>query len=263
MNTTSKNILCAGLGLFLLYILFFILSSTSSPLKFELKKAHYPFAIIENTETCDPIINLDDIKLDSSKTNHSDSLFRERVLLIGDSQLEGLRDPIYKYCNINNHDLVATVLWYGSTTKSWAESDTLSFFIEEYKPSYLFIALGLNELFVNDLENRRNYIKSILAPVKKSGIRYFWIGPAAWEKDKGITTLMAEMNGKFFYPSHNLKLDRCDDKMHPTRKGARIWMDSVATYVTSLGKYGLDLNIKKDTTIKIINSPLIIIPQSK
>lgn len=263
MNSTSKNILYAGLGLLALFLLFLILSSIKKPLTFELKKAQYPFSRADSITKKDSVITLEQIAKDTVKTVHVDSSGRERVLLIGDSQLEGLRNPVYKYCNLNHHDLVASILWYGSSTKTWGETDTLSYFLKKYKPTYLFIAIGLNELFVNDMENRRGYIQSILASVKKAGVRYFWIGPAAWKKDKGITSLLAEMNGALFYPSHNLKLERAKDKMHPSKKGARIWMDSVATYVSSLGKYGLDLRIKKDTMMKIVNSPLIIIAQEK
>ena len=51
------------------------------------------------------------------------------------------------------------------------------------------------------------------------------------------------------------------EKKHKKQFG--IWMDSVASYVTSLGRHGIDLSIHKDTTMKIINSPLTIIAQEK
>lgn len=273
MDTTSKYILSTALGLFALFLLFFTLSNTEKPLSFELKKAEHSFTKADSVINNDSVLTLDQIKKDSNITSKptsanadntpTDSSGKERVLLIGDSQLEGLHNPVYNYCNLNNHNLVASILWYGSSTKTWGETDTLSYFLKKYKPTYLFIAIGLNELFVTDMDNRRGYIKSILASVKKAGVRYFWIGPAAWKKDKGITSLLAEMNGALFYPSHTLKLERAKDKMHPSKRGARIWMDSVATYVTSLGKYGLDLSVRKDTTMKKKNSPLIIIAQQK
>lgn len=265
MNTTKRNILFIGLGLLVIFILFLILSSNEKPLAFELKKASYPFKNTnkDSIASSDSIITLDEINKDTNYTASTDTSGKERVLLIGDSQLEGLRRPIYNYCTLNNHELVASVLWYGSSTKLWGQSDTLSYFLKKFKPTYLFIAVGLNELFVNDMDNRREYIQSILSSVKKFGVRYFWIGPAAWKQDKGITSLLAEMNGAFFYPSHKLKLERANDKMHPSKDGAKVWMDSVATYVTSLRKYGLDLSIHKDTVLKIVNSPLIIIAQPK
>ncbi len=264
MNTTQRNILYIGIGLLALFILFLILSIRDKAIVFELKKASNPFIeISQDSLKNDSVITLEDITKDTSDYLSMDTSGRERVLLIGDSQLEGLRRPIYNYCALNNHDLVASVLWYGSSTKVWGESDTLTYFLNKFKPTYLFIALGLNELFVTDMDNRREYVNKIIGSIKKFGIKYFWIGPAAWKQDKGITNLLAETNGAFFYPSHKLKLERAKDKMHPSKDGAKIWMDSVATYVTSLRKYGLNLSIKKDTVLKIENSPLIIIAQEK
>ncbi len=264
MNSTKRNILYIGIGLLVLFILFLILGIHEKPIIFELKKPSNPFtANSKDSIKMDSVLTLEDINKDTSNILPHDTSGRERVLLIGDSQLEGLRRPVYNYCTLNNHDLVASILWYGSSTKVWGESDTLSYFLNKYKPTYLFIAIGLNELFVTDMDNRKEYVNKIITSIKKFGVKYFWIGPAAWKQDKGITNLLAEMNGVFFYPSHKLKLKRAKDKMHPSKDGAKIWMDSVATYVTSLRKYGLNLSIKKDTVLKIENSPLIIIAQEK
>ena len=52
-----------------------------------------------------------------------------------------------------------TVIWYASTTEEWAKSQTIEHFINEYKPSYILLCLGSNELFVNDLDAREAYIK--------------------------------------------------------------------------------------------------------
>jgi hypothetical protein len=264
MGKPSKNnFLLIGIGFFILFSFFFILSNSEEPLTIELKKATTPF----KSEEKDSVLPTKKNKL-SNKTNSSIDTIKftsgkERVLLIGDSQLEGLRSPVYDYCESNNHELIASALWYGSSTKNWSESDTLSYYIKKYKPTYLFIALGLNELFVNDLDNRSQYIKNIISKVKKLGIRYYWIGPAAWKQDKGICNLLAQLNGSFFYPSQKLKLDRAKDKRHPSRGAARIWFDSVAVQVTKLNNDGLNLSIKKDTIRKIKNSPLLIINQEK
>lgn len=264
MNSSKRNILYIGIGLLAIFLLFLWLGIREKPLIIELKKPSNPFIQSQKDSLKnDSVLTLEEIVKDTSGYLPSDTSGKERVLLIGDSQLEGLRRPIYNYCTLNNHDLVASVLWYGSSTKAWGKSDTLTYFLNKFKPTYLIIALGLNELFVTDMDNRREYVNNILASIKKFGIKYFWIGPAAWKQDKGITNLLAEMNGAFFYPSHKLKLERAKDKMHPSKDGAKIWMDSVATYITSLRKYGLNLSIKKDTVLKIENSPLIIIAQEK
>ncbi len=275
MNTTKTSkryFLTVGLGLFTLFTFFLIIGSTEKPLILELKKANSPFTNLYKgltTQIVDSNLIVKDsseIKLQlepDSTINDTNRDKGERVMLIGDSQLEGLRNPVYECCAKNHHKLVASVLWYGSSTKQWSNSDTLSYFLKKFKPTYLFIALGLNELFVRDMDSRRIYINKIISTVKKHHVRYFWIGPAAWKQDQGITALLQEINGTLFYPSHKLKLERASDHMHPSRNAAKIWFDSVAVCVTKLKTSGIDLSFKKDTILKISNSPLIIIGQEK
>ena len=50
----------------------------------------------------------------------------KRILFVGDSQLENLRKPVRKRLMDNEYQLVASVVWYGSTTKQWANTDTLA-----------------------------------------------------------------------------------------------------------------------------------------
>jgi lysophospholipase L1-like esterase len=257
-NQTQKNMLSIGLGLLLMFILFLTLGSLSDPILINLKKAASPFFK-------DPNLATEEIADTSSIYDTlTNPITSERVMLIGDSQLEGLQKPVYKYCKLNNHELVSTILWYGSTTKIWSESsDTLDYFINKYKPTFIFIAIGLNELFIPDKENLKANVKNIISVVKKNKLKYFWIGPAAWSEDKGITQVLSEANGKFFYPSHKLELDRANDNMHPTRAAAEIWFDSVAVAVTKLKRYGLDLSIKKDTTVKVSETPLVVLTQKR
>ncbi|HXC04045.1 MAG TPA: SGNH/GDSL hydrolase family protein, partial [Bacteroidia bacterium] len=183
----------------------------------------------------------------------------EKVMLIGDSQLEGLRMPVNTYCNANNCQLISTVMWYGSSTKQWGETDTLDYFINRYKPTVILIAIGLNELFVNDLDNRKLYIEDILAKFRDHDIKFYWIGPAAWTKDNGIINLMAEEVGEPFYPSHLLTLERANDKRHPSRDAAKIWFDSVAVDITRKGE--LDFSKKKVLVSNTYKSPVIILSQ--
>lgn len=271
-KSSKKYFLTIGIGLFSLFTFFLIIGSTDKPFILELKQANSPFTkfpyelseqivdsnlVIKDSSEIKPLQEHDSTISDTNRNNG------ERVMLIGDSQLEGLRNPVYECCAKNHHKLVASVLWYGSSTKQWGNSDTLNYFLKKYKPTYLFIALGLNELFVRDLDNRRLYINNIISTIKKHHIRYFWIGPAAWTKDKGITSLLQEINGTLFYPSHKLTLERADDNRHPSRKAAKIWFDSVAISVSKLKTSGIDLSLNRDTIIKITNSPLIIIGQEK
>ena len=185
----------------------------------------------------------------------------ERVLLIGDSQLEGLSKPVTKYCQNNNHAHIGTVIWYGSSTKQWATTDTLQYFLDKFKPTVVLFAIGLNELFVRDLDKRAKYIQEIKNVFNEYGVRYSWIGPAAWTEDKGIISVMKKEVGQHFYPSHLLKLDRASDGRHPSRNASKIWFDEVATSITEIGT--IDFSNKKDTVSNSKRARTIILSVPK
>ena len=282
---SKKNILTIGAALLTVFLIFYLIGNIKTPLIFELKKIN-PIVIdstsIDKGNSTINEADLNDLKLSSSviisekgksgdqylpgdyinqKDSMTDSTGRVKILLIGDSQLEGLRNPVYQYCEANNYNLVSTIMWYGSSTKQWGMTDTLDYFIKRYRPSIIILAIGLNELFVNDLDNRKNYITTILHKFKKYHVKYFWIGPAAWTKDKGVINIMKEQIGELFYPSHLLKLDRCSDKRHPSRNAAKIWVDSIATYIAN--KSIVDFSKKNPVARKIVGSSLIVLLPEK
>jgi hypothetical protein len=180
----------------------------------------------------------------------------KRILFIGDSQLENLRFWVRKSLMDNNYQLAGSVIWYGSSTKQWASTDTLEYFYKKFKPDFILIALGLNELFVNDLEKRASYSKIIKYKLAQLGVPYYFIGPAAWVKDKGSINVIQGVFGELFYPSHLLKLDRAADGRHPSKSGAKSWFKEVAQKMTE--KNVLNLRISKDTTYAG-NSPTILL----
>ncbi len=159
--------------------------------------------------------------------------YKDRVLLIGDSQLEKLRLPVYNYCEANGSKLLATVIWYGSTTTQWAQSDTLLHFIRNYRPTVVLFAIGLNELFVRNLDERRTHIQKLINIFDQYRLRYCWLGPAAWTEDKGIVSTMRQtVPPARFYDASKLQLHRAADGHHPSAEGSRVWADSVALFVT-------------------------------
>ncbi len=182
-----------------------------------------------------------------------------RILLLGDSQLEGLRRPVYNYCVANGYDLVASVVWYGSSTKQWGSTDTLSYFIDYYDPVHVIFAIGLNELFVNDFDDRRTYIDNIMGTFAAKGVGYTWIGPAAWKEDKGVIDIMREKVGKHFFSSEKLVLARAKDGMHPSNDAARVWMDSVATFMRNTTDIRFQNKTQGDP--KYAYSPFILLQQ--
>lgn len=256
-NTTKSNILSTGVSLLALFCLFFFADFLKQPLPLDLKCVDSKSLFdckkpvgIKKYSSQESLIT----KTSTTKFKDSTIFIKARpigvpmqicekdtsiksVLLIGDSQVEFLKTPIYNYCLNNNYKLVASIAWYSSTTAAWATGDTLEKFIIKYKPDFVIIVLGLNELFIKNMEPRRKYIETITNTITAQNIPYYWIGPAAWTKDEGITSLMQEELDTLFYPSQKLILARASDKRHPSMEASRIWFDSVAvamTHYTSL-----------------------------
>lgn len=158
---------------------------------------------------------------------------RQRLLFIGDSMLEGLSRRLADYAAANGHEL-RTVIWYSSSSKAWAECDTLEHFAREFRPTLIMVCLGANELFVKDLPQRRGYVQRV---VKKAGdVPLVWIGPPCWKADTGINDIIRETAGVGrFFDSSRLHLARRKDGAHPTPAAAAAWMDSVAAWMNGSG----------------------------
>lgn len=153
-----------------------------------------------------------------------------RILFIGDSMLEGLSPRLAAYAKANGHTL-NSVIWYSSTSQIWAESDTLAVYLKRFKPTYIFISLGGNELFVKDIKTKRDkHVKALLSQI--GNIPYVWIGPPNWKPDTGINDLIAENvpRGSFFL-SNGMTFERSADGAHPTRASAALWLDSIARWM--------------------------------
>lgn len=209
----------------------------------------------------DPVNKAQPVKVFINTYDSTDTT-RTRVLLIGDSELDHLRTPVYNYCKNNNCDLVATVTWYGSTTVQWGKGDTLQKYLDEYKPDFVFCVLGLNELFIPNVEPRRESVQNIRSVVKQSGARFYWVGPAAWKQDQGICNMLEEeLDSLCYYPSNKLMLERANDHRHPSRDGSKVWFDSVAVAVTRDTRLDLSHTVSNYEVPK--NSPSIVIPMSK
>lgn len=172
----------------------------------------------------------------------------QRILLIGESMLEGLMLRLYDYTQYNNHKL-DVVIWYSSTTKWFGESDTLRYYLNKYNPSYVMLVLGSNELFIRDIIERRDkYVKNILREI--GGRKFVWIGPPNWTDDTGINELIKKNVGKErYFASKELEYERHSDGAHPTRKSAAKWMDSITTWIMEESRYPILLE-EPDTTYK-------------
>lgn len=165
----------------------------------------------------------------------------KNILFIGDSMLEGLAPRLAKYCDKNGHTLVE-VIWYSSSTLYWGQSDRLANLIAKYKPNYIFVCLGANELYVPNIKHaRRPYLKKILAEI--GDIPYVWIGPPNWDEDTGINDLLDQETDKgCFYLSAHDQFERSRDGAHPTRASAHKWMDRVVKWIGTSGAHPIRLD---------------------
>lgn len=154
----------------------------------------------------------------------------QSILIIGDSMLEGINPRLAAYAKENGHRL-NSVIWYSSTTEYWGACDTLKVFLRRFKPTFMFISLGANELFVKDIKSKRDkYVKNLLKQI--GDIPYVWIGPPNWKEDTGINEMIkANVPEGSFFVSDGMHFDRTSDGAHPTHESAAAWVDSIARWM--------------------------------
>ncbi len=198
-----------------------------------------PLPVIPDTVRPEVVMVIDEtLEADKGKNTSSRPLnvaspdtTKFRILFFGDSMLEGLSKRMCDYTMENGYDLTS-VIWYSSSTKLWAESDTLQFFLDRIRPDYVVLCLGSNELFVRDLDKRDRYIARLVK--KLSDYPFVWISPPNWKEDTGINRLIIKHVGEDrYFDSRHLDLERSSDHAHPTRTAAALWMDTVATWMSS------------------------------
>jgi hypothetical protein len=214
----------------------------------ELKKSTdlvFTSSIEKNKKT---IRSTDTLNIRKSSALIKDTIVSHKILLIGDSQIDGLTVPFYDYCVKNNHTLLLAAAWASSTDKLFASNDTLKNMIERTKPDYIVMVLGLNEMSAKNLERNEIAIKKILSTFNE--IPYSWIGPANYMPDKGINDLYQKVVDKdCFFLTKGLKLPRSKDGRHPNQQGNKIWMDSIASWMNSKAYWRLKME-NTDTVIK-------------
>ncbi len=161
------------------------------------------------------------------------------ILLTGDSMSEGLLFAFLPVAQRNGHTFYG-VPYYGSTTKTYALSDTLPALIRRYKPDYILFTLGGNELFIRNPEKRLEYVQRIKA--QAGNLPIVWIGTPNWKKDTGMTdVIMRVFNDDDFFDSRQIILPRAKDGAHPTREGSGIWADSIRKWIMEQSRFPIAL----------------------
>lgn len=182
----------------------------------------------------------------------------QKILLIGDSMSKWLRYRLNDYCIKNGHEL-STVTWVSGNTEWFAQYDTLSHFIKEQNVTYVFLVLGSNELFVRNFAKKRaHYVDSILN--KLTDVKWIWVGPPNWKKDKGINDFLFEkLSNKKYFLSKNLNFRRQKDGMHPTVSSCSMWVDSIASWITQTSTSKIKMNLP-DSSYQLKPDALVLKP---
>jgi hypothetical protein len=165
------------------------------------------------------------------KENKVDTVSK-RILIFGDSMVEGLTPRLADYCAQNGHTLYS-VCWYGSSTVGWAgRIDSLRSYVAWASPDYIMVSLGGNELEARDTQRRRECIMQIMEVIGNRPC--VWIATPSWVEKPTITEIQKDIVGKNrYYDTTKLTLQRGPDHMHPTFSAFAIWMDSVAVWLGS------------------------------
>lgn len=156
----------------------------------------------------------------------------KRILLFGDSMVEGLAMRLAEYAAENGHTF-HSVCWYGSTTLAWASHpDTLRSILNWSEADYILVSLGGNELRTTDLDRRRDCVHRIEEVLGQRPT--VWIAPPSWVSQPTITTAIQEVVGTArYFDSTRLRFTRGTDGMHPTFGSSSRWMDSIAVWLAS------------------------------
>lgn len=240
----NKGIFIAGIGLLSVMALLFFYANDSRVLYLgdsELNKS-------KNLKWKEKIITTG-LDTNQINTNITDTIGEEisnydtsnkKILLLGDSQAEGIMDPLYNYTLSSGHNFLFALPWYSASDRTFASNDTLKNIISQIKPDYIIVVLGLNQIFQSNLEPSRKAVQSILNTIGDTP--FSWIGPANWVEDKGINGLYEEVlpKGSFFL-SKNITLPRGPDGRHPNGQGYNIWMDSIASWLNTKAKWKINM----------------------
>lgn len=169
-----------------------------------------------------------------------DDSTHHRILLIGDSEAGGMKNVLNDYCRSNGHKLVACIEWYSATSANFAKADTISKVIARYKPTYIIVLFGLNEVLARDAANRKALARQFHKRIKR--VPYAWIGPTNWGQDFVVTdAFRAAADSAAFFSSKSLILPKSTDGRHPSLSGYRIWMANIANWMQTSARWKMKM----------------------
>lgn len=219
-----------------LALVIFIGLSLSDDVKlgdYTLTKARFPETLLTSEESFQDVIpvkieEVDTLTVPVETLVEPDTTIHN-VLVFGDSMTHHLAMSISKY-GTKNHYKVTGVTWESSSIPAWRNSSKIKEYMEMAKPDFVIISLGSNEMELKNFERRIPDIKGIATEM--GDIPYIWVGPPLWKEDKGVYTMLEKAlpKGKVF-KIENLDIERGPDHVHPTKRGADVWADSLMKWI--------------------------------
>ena len=169
----------------------------------------------------------------------------QRILIVGDSMIEGLLPRLADYAAENGHSVNA-VIWYGSRTIDWARGSRLSDALRDYRPTFVIFVVGSSELTTRDIEKRSASVKQMLKLVADR--KWIWVGPPNWRTDTGLGAMLErEVGAERYFRSLDLTFERKKDRIHPTLASSQLWMDAVASWLVSKSALPVRMNVPQKT----------------
>ena len=152
------------------------------------------------------------------------------VLVIGDSMTHYLGMSISKYGSKNNY-AVTGVTWESSSITGWSNTDKIQKYLDMVKPDFIIVSMGANDMNLKYFEKKIPEIRNIIS--RFDTIPFIWVGPPLWKEDKGLYPMLEKAIGadRLFIIKEDFSLPRGKDRIHPTRKGADIWTDTLMSWI--------------------------------
>lgn len=186
------------------------------------------------------------LPLSAEKEEH----ISQRILLLGDSETGGLIYPLNDYCVANGHKLEAVFTWFSASILNFGYSNKVDELLEKYKPTFVIFVVGLNEMYVTDMDRRAE--AAALFRKKLGDTPYLWVGPANFTTDHGINKVFEQTaDPGCFVLSKDLEIPRGSDHRHPNVAGYKIWMDYIASYIQSNHAYPFNFLPPERTNYKL------------
>lgn len=194
-------------------------------------KARFPETLLAKeepeeiaVEDTDSVWDTEPVVIEPDTTVHN-------VLVFGDSMTHHLSMSIAKYGTKNNYKVLG-VTWESSSIPGWANSDKIQEYLKMSNPDFIIISLGSNEMELKHFDRRIPDVKKIVNQL--DSIPFVWVGPPLWKEDKGVYAMLesALPKGVVFKIGQDVDLPRGGDHVHPTKRGADIWADSLMTWIS-------------------------------